>query len=68
MTKIKLDVEGMHCNSCKILVKESLEEIGCSSVLIDLDDKKKIAKILLDYNGDKKDVVKVIESEGYKVK
>ena len=67
MSKINLKVNGMHCNSCKIIVRENLEELGAKNISINLDEKKKSAKISLDYSGNKEDIVKVIEKEGYKV-
>ena len=68
MTKFNLNVKGMHCKSCKILVADVLEELGASSILIDVDEKKKLGKVLFDYSGDKKSVISAIEQEGYKAK
>ena len=68
MTKFNLNVEGMHCKSCKILVNEVLEELGASGILIDVDEKKKHGKVSFDYSGGKKNVISAIEKEGYKVK
>ena len=48
MAKYNLNIEGMHCKSCKILVNDVLEELGASSILIDVDEKKKIGKVSFD--------------------
>ena len=68
MTKYNLNVEGMHCKSCKILINDVLQELGASSISIEADEKRKIGKISFDYSGDKKNVISAIEKEGYKVK
>ena len=68
MTKYNLNVEGMYCKSCKILVNDVLEELGASSISINVDEKKKIGNVSFDYSGDKKNAVSSIEKEGYKVK
>ena len=68
MTKFNLNVEGMHCKSCKILVAEVLEELGASNIFIEVDEKKKLGKVSFDYSDDKKNVISAIEKEGYKVK
>ena len=62
---VSLKVNGMHCKSCTILVKEALIEIGATNIKIDLDEKKQVAKISFD--GDKDKAITVIEKEGYKV-
>lgn len=68
MVKIDLTVNGMHCNSCKMIVTENLEELGAKNISIDLDEKKQVAKVSLDYSGDRKNVISSIEKEGYKVR
>ena len=68
MTKYTLNVKGMHCKSCKMLVTDVLEELGASNIVIDVDERKKTGKVAFDYSGDKKNAVSSIEKEGYKVK
>ena len=67
MAKLTFTVKGMHCNSCKTLVEEGLRDLGATSVMIDLDEKKQVAKVSFEYSGDKKKAIKIIEDEGYKV-
>jgi copper chaperone CopZ len=66
MAKIKLNVSGMHCNSCKIILSEDLKDLGARNIEISLDEKKKIGKVSCDFN-DKDKVIEVINKEGYKV-
>ncbi|HLG24290.1 MAG TPA: heavy-metal-associated domain-containing protein [Candidatus Nanoarchaeia archaeon] len=68
MTKYNFNIEGMHCNSCKMLIKDVLEDLGASSVLISLDETKNTGKVSLDYSGDKRNIISAIKKEGYKVK
>ena len=67
MAKINLEVIGMHCKSCAIIVTDVLEEIGASKILISVDEKKKIGKVSFEYSGNKNDAIKAIEKEGYRV-
>lgn len=64
---ITLNVEGMHCKSCVMLVKDALEEKGAKEVKINLNEKTKKAVVSCEYEGDKQDIVAAIEGEGYKV-
>ena len=68
MAKINLTVDGMHCNSCKMLVTDALNDLGAKNIKIDLDEKKQIAKVSLDYDKDKIEVINAIKNEGYKVR
>ena len=65
--KQELTVKGMHCKSCVMLVTDALQELGAKDISIDLNEKKQVAKITLDYAGRKEDVVKAITAEGYTV-
>ena len=65
MAKISLTVKGMHCKSCKILINDSLLEMGAKNIQIDLDEAKKVAKVNCEH-ADKSKVISVIEAEGYK--
>ena len=66
MATYDLSITGMHCNSCKILVTDALEELGATKVRIDLDEKKQIGKATFEYAGTRQAAVKAIEKEGYK--
>jgi copper chaperone CopZ len=66
MEKIKLNVEGMHCSSCEMLVNDALEEIGVKSKA---DSKSGIVEVEFDESKTNKiDIINIIKKEGYKVK
>lgn len=59
--KIKMNIEGMHCNSCKILILDILK-----------NEKIKVKKFVnnsleIESNIDFKDIKSMIEFAGYKV-
>ena len=60
-------VRGMHCKSCVMLVTDALDEIGASKIRIDLDEKKQLAKVMCEFEGEKKYLAEAIKKEGYKV-
>lgn len=66
MARINLEVGGMHCKSCKMLVEDALKELGAKEIKIELDEKRKAGKVSCDFS-DREKVVKAIEVEGYKV-
>ena len=66
MSTISVKVKGMHCNSCKIIVEEALQDIGAKNISIAIDEKKQIGKVSF-LHEDKKKVIETIEKEGYKV-
>ena len=68
MTKYSLEVKGMHCKSCSMLVTDVLEESGSKNISINLDEKKQVGKVSFDFSGDKEKIIGAIEKEGYKVK
>ena len=59
-------VTGMHCASCEMLIKESLEDAGVK--VLDISAKKNMVKV--DFDDKKINEIKIktiIEGEGYKV-
>jgi len=68
MKKITLNVKGMHCPSCEVLVKDSLEELeGVSNTKAD----SKSGIVEVDFDESKTDINKIkstIHKEGYKAK
>jgi copper ion binding protein len=66
--KKTLNVKGMHCKSCEMLIKDSLSEIdGVKNVDVSLTKNT----VTIDYDEKKvKDnmIKKVIETEGYQVR
>jgi len=68
MKKITLNVKGMHCSSCEVLLKDSLEE---SEGISNVEVSHKNGIVTLDYDEswtNREDIKKIISSEGYKVK
>ncbi len=63
---MSLTVKGMHCNSCKMLVEEGLQDINAKNISILVDEKKKEGKVIVEHP-DKNKVISAIEKEGYKV-
>ncbi len=67
MASYALEVKGMHCKSCVMLVKDALEEIGASNVKVTVDEKNKKGKAIFDFLGDKEKAIQAIKKEGYTV-
>jgi len=66
MKNIELKVKGMHCRSCEMLVKDSLEEIqGVKKA--EADHKKNLVKIEAEDKVDLEDVKAKIRELGYEV-
>lgn len=67
MVNIKIKTKGMHCASCEMLVKDSLEELdGVSAV--NADFKSGIVSVDFDESKVKPEAIKaVISSEGYEI-
>ncbi len=66
MNKVSLNVGGMRCRSCVLLVEDALKDSGASQIKISLDEKKQIGKVSFECENKEK-AIKAIESEGYKV-
>ena len=62
--KQTLTVNGMHCNSCKMLITEALEDAGATQVHINLDTKKQVGTLTLDTKLPKAKLKEIIEKEG----
>ncbi len=41
MTKIHLNIEGVHCTSCKMVIEDNLHELGAKVIHVTVDEKKK---------------------------
>ena len=65
--KTKLNVKGMHCKSCEMLISEGVSEVkGVKSVKA--DHKKGFAEVDYDDKVSKLDAIKeAIKKEGYEV-
>jgi len=68
MKKITINIEGMHCPSCEMLIKDSLEEFdGVKMVSVS----HKTGKATVEFDEkiiDEAKIKKIIKNEGYKVK
>jgi copper ion binding protein len=63
----ELNVKGMHCKSCEMLIEDSVSEIkGVSHVKAHLT-KNKVSVKFDESKAKIEDIKKAIESEGYKV-
>ena len=63
--QLKLNVKGMHCKSCEVLLKDTLSDIGVDA---EADHKTGIIKINFDEKKVNLDKIKKIIAEcGYKV-
>ncbi|MBT4334660.1 heavy-metal-associated domain-containing protein [archaeon] len=65
MTKIILKIEGMHCKSCEIILKEELEEISGVENVMPNNEKDEIE---LNFDGTDHTlnlIKKTIQNEGY---
>lgn len=66
MKEIKLNVSGMHCRSCEMLIKDALEEIkGVKDV--EANHSQGTVRLLHEDNVRLDEIKKTIEREGYKV-
>jgi len=65
MKKMKLKIDGMHCSSCVMLIKDALLEIGVKEAKISLDGD---AEIEFDDNLSEGKVIETIKKQGYKVR
>jgi copper chaperone CopZ len=61
MAKVKLTVTGVHCNSCKTLIQDILEDQGATAISIDLDAGSQTAKV--ECTGDKVKIIKALRAE-----
>lgn len=68
MKNLTLNIKGMHCPSCEILIKDSLEETdGIKKA--EVSNEKGMAEITFDEKLiDEKKIKDIIKKEGYEVK
>jgi copper chaperone CopZ len=68
LKKIELEIKGMHCPSCTMLVKEALTDTkGVKDASVDL--KKEKATVNFDEKvTDEKKLIAAIKAEGYEAK
>ena len=66
--KITLNVEGMHCKSCEILIKSELDDIeGIEKSSV--SQEKGIVEVEYDENKvDKMKIIETIKKEGFRIR
>ncbi len=67
MTKLKLNVEGMTCHACEMLIGDALTDLGIKNPKVD----QKSGIVEFDYDDsklDKLDIVNAIKKENFKVR
>ncbi len=58
----------MHCNSCKILISEALEEAGATDIHVKMEEKAQIGMVDVSSELSKEKIKQIIEEQGsYKV-
>ena len=62
--KHTLTVLGMHCNSCKILISEALEEAGAKNVTVGLNAQAQRGVVNFESDLPKSKIKKIIEAQG----
>ena len=66
MKNVVLDIKGMHCRSCEMLIKDVLEEMDIKS---DISHEMGTVTVVFDENKITKEQIKeAIVKEGYEVK
>jgi copper ion binding protein len=67
MKKVELNIKGMHCKSCVVLVKEALTDVkGVKNADVDLQKNKAVVEFDEKLVKEKQ-LIDAIEKEGYKV-
>lgn len=67
MKKTTIEIKGMHCKSCEMLIEEALSGLGVAKCTVDSSE----GVAVLEFDEKKVDLAKIkkaIEAEGYKVK
>lgn len=63
--KKEIKVQGMHCKSCEMLLKDAIEEKGLK--VIRIDHKSGTIEVEIEESEKINQAINAIESEGYKV-
>ena len=64
MKKMDFKVKGMHCNACKILVSEALQEAGAREINVKVDEKLSLGFVSVKTDLDEKKIKEIITSQG----
>jgi copper chaperone CopZ len=65
MKNIKLNVKGMHCSSCEMLIKSSLEDVGARNIIVSAKEGTVCCNLAKSVSED--DIKKIIRDEGFEV-
>ena len=66
MNKIKLNVHGMHCKSCEMLIQDNIMDAGAESVIA--NNKKGVVEVTFSEGKlDEKKIKSIIHELGFKV-
>ena len=63
-TKKTITVNGMHCTSCSMIIRETLEDAGAKDITISLDKDKQMGTVTLTSDLSDKKIKELIENEG----
>lgn len=64
MPLIRMEIKGMHCKSCSMLVRDIMEEHEAEVLSIDVDEKKHIGHVEIETASPVQEIIDAIESEG----
>jgi len=64
MSSINLEIKGMHCKSCKMLVEDILDDLGVKIISFDVNEKKQLGKLNVETELPESEIIKAIENEG----
>ena len=64
MTKHTITVKGMHCNSCKIIISEALEEAGAKNVHVGLNAQAQYGVVTFTSDLPQNKIKAIIEAQG----
>ena len=64
---LKLTVKGMHCNSCKMLIEEELEDLGAQDINITFDAATQIGHVTCELDDEQAAIDTISELGEYEV-
>lgn len=64
-----VEIKGMHCKSCKMLIEDIMDDLDSEVVSFDVDQKKQIGILKVETEKTGKEIADAIKAEGeYTVK
>ena len=61
---LRLEIKGMHCKSCKMVIEDVLEDLGVKVVSFDLDEGSQTGVLELQTDKTSKEISDAIKAEG----